>query len=343
MGFIFLASGVLFDTTHEEGHLLHRKTGACVDLDPIATLLLEVSLEAETKAQAVASLSARIDATEAQLEEALEATLDHLLMHRFLSTTATSDAGHTDVRLVPSPPFDVTMPKPVPLHSGLARVDWEFFLTGRLVNRPLPRFSCGRRGYASFQTGMVLLFMGTTHLAASFCERLRWSRLAEKVRQQAWGTLAHHLSRLGHNRNIVQREDAVRVARRELVLCQIVVRLLAPKAVCLLRSTAFCAYLRALGLAASVVIGRARFDLSSKSAFHAWTELEGQVVNDHAELQSGYAEISRIPSQEQAETDTRRSFMGSILISSVLLAVLLLLLVHVGKYRKAKTLRDVTV
>lgn len=343
MGFIFLASGVSFDTTNEEGQLLHKKTGVCVDLDPIATLLLQIALEAETKAQAVVSLSARIDAAEAQLEEALEATLDHLLMHCFLSATAPSEAVHTDIRPVSSSLFDVTTPKPVQLHSELECIDWGFFLTGRLMNRPLPHFSCRKRGYALFRTGMVLLFMGMTHLAASFCERIRWSQLAAMIRQQAWRVLAHRLSRLGHSRNIVQREDAVRVARRELVLCQVLVRLLAPTAVCLVRSTAFCAYLRALGLPAAVVIGRARFDLTSQYAFHAWTELEGQVVNDHAELQSGYVVMTRIPSQEQAETTTRQSFMRMLPISSMLLAVLFLLLVYVEKYRKVKTLRDGTV
>lgn len=102
----------------------------------------------------------------------------------------------------------------------------------------------------------------------------------------------------------------------------------------------FCTYPRALGLPAIVVIGRARFDLSSQYAFHTWTELAGQVVNDHAELQSGYAVMAHISSQEQAETATQRSFMRMLPISSVLLAILLLLLVYVGKYRKAKTLRD---
>jgi hypothetical protein len=334
VGFIFLASGVRFDSTNEEGLLLHKKTGMCVNLDPIATLLLEISLESETKAQAVASLSARLDATEAQLEEALEATLDHLLTHRFLSTIAPSEGGCDEVGPVQSPAFDVMIHQPVPQRCGREHIDWEFFLTGRLLNRPLPRFSCARRGYALFQTGTVLCFVGMIHLIASLCELSGASRLTEKVRQQAWEALAHHLSRLGHNGNIVEEDDAMRVARRELVFCQMLVRLLAPTAVCLIRSTAFCTYLRALGLPAFVVIGRARFDLTSQYAFHAWTELEGQVVNDHAELQSGYAEISRIPSQEQAETTTRRSFMEGLPISSVLLAVLLLLLVHVGKRKR---------
>ena len=78
MGFVFLASEVRFDTTNEEGHILHTATGACVDLDPMATRFLETALSAETKVQSLEALSVRIDAALAQLEEALEATLDPL-------------------------------------------------------------------------------------------------------------------------------------------------------------------------------------------------------------------------------------------------------------------------
>ncbi len=340
MGFIYLAAGVRFDTTNEEGHLLNTATGACVNLDPIATLLLQIALEAETKAQAVASLSARIDAPDAQLEEALASTLDHLLALGFLQLVAPSPGGYDEVEPVSCLQEGVMTHQPLPLHTGRAHIDWEFFLTGRRVNSPLPRFSCKMRGYAIFQTGMVLLFIGATHLIAFLCEASGAPRQAERVRQRGWEVLVQRLSRLGRNVHQVARDDAARLARRELVFCQMVVRLLAPTAVCLVRSIAFCAYLRALGFSATVVIGRARFDLSSQYAFHAWTELEGQVVNDHAELQSGYAEISRIPSHEQMETATRRSFLRVLPVFSGLLAVVLLLLRRGGKYRKAKTLHD---
>jgi sugar phosphate isomerase/epimerase len=41
-----------------------------------------------------------------------------------------------------------------------------------------------------------------------------------------------------------------------------------------------------------------RFDLSGHAPFHAWVELAGLVVNDHAELQSGYRVIQRLPLQD---------------------------------------------
>jgi hypothetical protein len=296
VGFIFLASGVCFDTTNEEGQLFHTATGACVDLDPIATIFLQIALETKTRVQALVVLTARIDATDAQLEEALEATLHHLLTLGFLNTMAPINAEHDEVEPLPCLQEGVMMPQHVPLHCELAHVDWEFFLTGQIVNSPLPRFSCGRRGYASFQTGTMLLFVGSTHLIVYLCEALGQSLLAERVRQRAWKALMQRLSRLGQNFLKVNAEDAVRVARRELGICQVVVRCLAPTALCLVRSVAFCAYLRALGFPATLVIGRACFDLTSRHPFHAWVELAGQVVNDHTELQSGYNVMQRLPS-----------------------------------------------
>jgi Transglutaminase-like superfamily len=77
-----------------------------------------------------------------------------------------------------------------------------------------------------------------------------------------------------------------------------VVRLLAPNAMCLVRSLAFCAYLRAAGLSAQLMVGRERFCLSEDDAFHAWVELAGRVVNDHDEVQTGYALLHRVPEHE---------------------------------------------
>ncbi len=109
------------------------------------------------------------------------------------------------------------------------------------------------------------------------------------------GRCSQILSRLESHQNNLERERAARLARRELVFCQMLVRTLAPTGVCLIRSIAFCTYLRALGLPAKVVIGRACFDLSGHYPFHAWVELAEWVVNDHAELQSGYDILQRIP------------------------------------------------
>jgi hypothetical protein len=293
MGFIHLATGVLFDTTNEEGRLLHTATGTCVDLDPLATLFLQTALEAETKAHTLAALASRVDATQEQLEEALASVLDHLLTHGFLSTTASPDAGHAEAGQVPF--FSEGAMMPQPRLSGHSHVDWEFFLTGQVMNSSLPRFSCFRRGYACWKTGTLLLLLGYAHLVASLFESLRQSKRAERVRQRTWRVLVQRLSRCLSHPSKLDADCTMRVARRELVFCQILVRLLAPTAACLVRSIAFCAYLRALGLPATVVIGRARFDLSGWYSFHSWTELAGYVVNDHTELQSGYTILQRIP------------------------------------------------
>jgi len=140
--------------------------------------------------------------------------------------------------------------------------------------------------------------MGSTHLLATVCDLLRCHERAQQVRQCEWEVLAQRLSRLGNSSSDMEADLLWRLARRELIWCQMLVRSLAPTGVCLLRSIAFCAYLRALGLPATVVIGRACFDLSGHSPFHAWVELAGLVVNDHAELQSGYRVIQRLPLQE---------------------------------------------
>ncbi len=83
MGFIHLASGVLFDATNERGKILHTATGTCLDLDPLATLFLQVALSSETKEHTLAALASRVDATHEQLEEALTSVLAQLLTFRF--------------------------------------------------------------------------------------------------------------------------------------------------------------------------------------------------------------------------------------------------------------------
>ena len=305
MGFIYLASGVLFDSMNEEGRLLHIATGTCVDLDPLATLFLRIALSTETKARALAVLAGSVDATLEQLEESLQVMLDHLVTHHFLSTTASFDTERDETEQMLAFSAEVMMPMPLPPLSKHTHVDWEFFLTGRVVNSPLTHFSCFRRAYACWKTGTSLLFVGYTHSVTILFESLGQSRQAGKMRQRVWEAHARRLSCLGNHQSKMDADDAMRVARLELVFCQMLVRLLAPTALCLVRSIAFCTYLRALDLPATVVIGRACFDLSGQYSFHAWTELAGEVVNDHAELQSGYAIMARIPSLEKMDINAQ--------------------------------------
>ena len=303
MGFIYLASDVRFDATNEEGQLLHTATGTCLALDPLATLFLQTALNQESKASTLVALETRVDATGVQLEEALASVLDHLVTLRFLSTIPSADAGTTEARHLPIFSADVLAASNQPPLSRQSRVDWEFFLTGRMGNSPLPRVSPLRRGDALWKTGTLVLSMGSTHLLATLCDLLGWHTPAQQIRQHEWELLAQRLSRLGSARSDMEADLLWRLARRELVWCQMLVRSLAPTGVCLLRSIAFCTYLRAFGLPATVIIGRACFDLSGHAPLHAWVELAGLVVNDHAELQSGYRVIQRLPFQEKSEQE----------------------------------------
>jgi Transglutaminase-like superfamily len=303
VGFIHLASGVLFDATNEEGQLLHTATGTCLALDPLATLFLQTALNQESKASTLAALGSRVEATDTQLEEALASVLDHLLTLGFLSTVPSANAGTMEARHLPIFSADAQTAPNQPPFSRQSRVDWEFFLTGRMVNSPLPRVSLLRRADAFWKTGTLLMSMGPTHLLATVCDLLGWHTRAQQIRQHEWRLLAQRLSRMGGSWSDMEADLLWRLARRELVWCQMLVRILAPTGVCLVRSIAFCTYLRALGLPAIVVIGRACFDLSGHVPFHAWVELAGFVVNDHAELQSGYRVIQRFLFQEKSEQE----------------------------------------
>jgi hypothetical protein len=80
-----------------------------------------------------------------------------------------------------------------------------------------------------------------------------------------------------------------------VLLAQLVLRIFVPDALCLARASALAAYLGALGLPAEVVLGRQRTRTNARFAFHAWTELGGEVLNDIPGVQSGYAVLQRVP------------------------------------------------
>jgi|GEM_PF-2326454 hypothetical protein len=89
--------------------------------------------------------------------------------------------------------------------------------------------------------------------------------------------------------------EAIRLGRRESIVCWLVARLIDPSLSCLSRSTALTAYLRALGLPAQLVIGRAYFLNNAIYSFHAWTEMYGTVIDDDETVPSRYAVILRLP------------------------------------------------
>jgi hypothetical protein len=339
MGFIFLSSGILFDATNEEGQLLQTKSGTCLALDSLATLILQVTLSSETKAQAQARLVSSLEATDAQIEEGLQSVLDQLLALGYLRTTPPPDVCGEEAEHVSFASEEVMDPFKPPQVSRDTLVGWEFFLTGRIANDPLPRTPLKRRVYALWKAGNMLLFMGYAHLVASTLEFLRQDKQAELLRQREWERIAQRISRLKSRRSHLGTDLLWRMARRELVFCQMLVRLLAPTGACLVRSIAFCTYLRALGLPAQVVIGRACFDLSSHYSFHAWTELTGKVVNDHDELQSGFVVLQRLPEKANVpqfmDDGSRISLNQKIIccVGSVVLLVLFFKAAH-AKWKK---------
>ena len=114
MGCIFLSAGVRFDATNEEGQLICTKTGTCLTLDPLATLMLQIALSVETKAHMLAQLASRVDATGAQLEEGLESVLDQLLALRYLRTAPSPDVYTEDAGYVPFAAAELISPSKPP-------------------------------------------------------------------------------------------------------------------------------------------------------------------------------------------------------------------------------------
>jgi hypothetical protein len=86
---------------------------------------------------------------------------------------------------------------------------------------------------------------------------------------------------------------AILLVRREVLFSQLVLRAMAPHALCLPRALALGVYLSALGLPAEVVVARERAPTHPRYGFHAWTELYGDVVNDRPEVQIGHSVLQR--------------------------------------------------
>jgi Transglutaminase-like superfamily len=307
LGFITLAQGVVFDTTNEEGRLLHTASGECLAFDRIATILLQSGLEQATKEEVIANVQTWIEASNQQVEEGLQVVIQQLRACNMsgsdladveiqtppASTPALQPEGHGDESFCAN--TRSSQQEPVPGQ----RASWEVFLTGTLINEPLPPMPLFRRVSALSTVVSILFVLGGYRLTEHLLVRLRLPRYGLSIQQQEWKHLCRLLSALPvlPSRLWAGREVEVleRLARRELIWCQFIVRSFAPKAMCLVRSLAFCAYLRAAGLPAQLLVGREQFCLSEDDAFHAWVELAGRVVNDHDEVQTGYTVMHRVP------------------------------------------------
>lgn len=103
--------------------------------------------------------------------------------------------------------------------------------------------------------------------------------------------------------------EALLVARHLSATVQVFLRLRYPGALCVPRSLAVCAALRRAGLPAQVVIGRrlvrggqVRFANTAQGFdFHAWVELDGQVLTDAPVSKLGYAKLVTVPRVPQQE------------------------------------------
>jgi hypothetical protein len=305
LGFITLAQGVVFDTTNEEGKIFHAESGECLALDRIATILLQSGLKHTTKDEAIADLQTCIEASDQQLEGGLQAVIQQLRSCNLLDLERQvalprpmmSEIQQCEYK-AESSPTNILLQKQGNFFGECA--SWEVFLTGKLINEPLPPFPLIKRMYALSNVISILLLLGGYRLTEHILAWLQFREQVLCVQRREWKSICRalstlHASPLRHCTDL-EIETIERIARRELVWCQLAVRLFAPIAMCLVRSVAFCAYLRTLGLPAQLVVGRERFCLSDDDAFHAWVELAGHVVNDHDELQSGYGVMCRVPS-----------------------------------------------
>lgn len=158
--------------------------------------------------------------------------------------------------------------------------DWEWLLYDVASGTVPPRIPLRLRLNAAGSTAWVL-----------------WT-----LRRRNWPAARRYLERLrpgaGAARNAaLPPESAVRLARREIFACQLIVRLLAPTGRCLPRSLAFATYLRALGLPAEVTIARTRSCGQARNRFHSWTELYGTVLNEKQDISLAFSVLQRVPSK----------------------------------------------
>ncbi len=125
-----------------------------------------------------------------------------------------------------------------------------------------------------------------------------WTAL-RLLRAQGWGPAHRYLRNLtpGPSRLLPGRLEpaiAIRLARREIVFSQLVLRAVHPNGMCLPRSLSLGVYLSAIGLPAEVIVARERTCTNPRYAFHSWTELHGEVLNDNPDVTIGFSVMQRV-------------------------------------------------
>jgi hypothetical protein len=124
-------------------------------------------------------------------------------------------------------------------------------------------------------------------------------RTLHLLRTQGWGPAHryHRALRPGpgwRKYAALEPRTAVLLVRREVLFSQLVLRAMEPTALCLPRALSLGVYLSALGLPAEVIVARERAPIHPRYAFHAWTELYGEVVNDRPEVHTGHTVLQRV-------------------------------------------------
>lgn len=326
MGFICLHRAVSFHPgDNGEATLVRSTDGATLSLNCSATLLLQAAFSSETPEQALRSVGSQVDASAEVIAQALTSALDALKTQGWIEdvlhpASPTSFIPAERVSCSPQENGDNEMEEEeirevrssrAPTHGEpLENWDgsWEIFLDGRLQHAPLPAFSWQERGRACLRTTMTLLSVGGLCLLASLSTPL--PGMAKALRASAWQRLSQSLLPLRQTHTVYRQAlspaTCVRLARRELVLCRLLAHLL-PPSLCLEQSLACCCYLRTLGLPTHVVIGQSRFGKVERFAFHAWVELEGRVINDLEELQTGYQVLQRLPPSAEGNHHLRNA------------------------------------
>ena len=307
MSFIALAQGIVFDTTNGEGCLLDTINGECLALNQVATTLLQSGILHESREAVLAEGRLCIEASDQQLDGALQTLVEQLRARHLLATDTSQEsmqpsreAGNKQGPPVeePSSPNDLFNTSCDAWGTSMA---WEVFLTGTLSNSPLPSSSLLERVYAWSHVIGVLLFIGCCRATEQILMQLHLRKIVQLIQRWEWRNVCQFLYAVrSWSKRRYSPSESVRFARRELLWCQGVVRLVAPVAMCLVRSIAFCIYLRALGLPATVVVGRERFGLVNDGDFHAWVEVAEHVVNDHDEVQTGFSVMQMVPSPDFA-------------------------------------------
>ncbi|WP_191094032.1 lasso peptide biosynthesis protein [Nocardia colli] len=156
-------------------------------------------------------------------------------------------------------------------------MDWEYFLTDLDPATNPPRIPLRLRQYAVARTFRAL-----------------WI-----YRRYGWVPAQRYLQKLPGGpgaaiQTILPAATAIRLARREVLTSQLVLRVVIPNGLCLPRSFALATYLSALGLPAEVTIARPLTRVTPKDDFHSWTELYGVVINDEPDVQLGYRVLHRV-------------------------------------------------